>query len=79
MRKESVLDWPTRFHIIKGIAQGLTYIHEHCGTPIVHRDIKSSNILLDSDMNPKITDFGTARVIVPGADEEHTDVLLGTV
>ncbi|KAG2564915.1 hypothetical protein PVAP13_7NG109123 [Panicum virgatum] len=79
MRKELVFDWPTRFRIIKGIAQGLSHIHEHCRTPIVHRDIKLSNILLDLDMNPKITDFGTARVLDPGAEEEHTDILLGTV
>ncbi|OEL20166.1 Cysteine-rich receptor-like protein kinase 10 [Dichanthelium oligosanthes] len=64
---------------IYGMASSITYLHQQCGAPIVHGDIKANNILLDSDMNPKITDFGTARVISPGGEEEGTDTVQGTV
>ncbi|GJN09499.1 hypothetical protein PR202_ga27512 [Eleusine coracana subsp. coracana] len=62
------LDWSTRFEIILGIARGLTYLHEESSVRIVHRDIKASNVLLDTDLTPKISDFGLAKLY----DEEKT-------
>ncbi|KAG0563786.1 hypothetical protein KC19_8G059000 [Ceratodon purpureus] len=56
------MDWQTRLKILEGTARGLAYLHEGCHTRIVHRDIKASNILLDKDLNPKIADFGLARI-----------------
>ncbi|XP_058070886.1 probable LRR receptor-like serine/threonine-protein kinase At1g56140 [Magnolia sinica] len=56
------LNWPTRYRICMGTTQGLTYLHEESSLRIVHRDIKASNILLDVDLNPKISDFGLAKL-----------------
>ncbi|KAA8523441.1 hypothetical protein F0562_009864 [Nyssa sinensis] len=56
------LDWPTRYDICLGVARGLAYLHEESRVRIVHRDVKASNILLDSDLNPKISDFGLAKL-----------------
>ncbi|KAL9270156.1 Cysteine-rich receptor-like protein [Drosera capensis] len=66
-RKVVVLDWPKRYKIITGIARGLLYLHEEAPERIIHRDIKASNILLDEQLNPKISDFGLARLF-PGDD-----------
>ncbi|KOM32788.1 hypothetical protein LR48_Vigan01g234400 [Vigna angularis] len=60
---EDALNWEKRFQIICGIAEGLAYLHEGSGTKIIHRDIKSSNILFDENMNPKIANFGLARIV----------------
>lgn len=71
--KSAVLTWPTRYRIITGIARGLLYLHEEAPERIIHRDIKASNILLDDHLNPKISDFGLARLF-PGEDT-HLDTL----
>ena len=56
------LDWSTRFDICLGVARGLVYLHEESRLRIVHRDVKASNILLDSDLIPKKSDFGLAKL-----------------
>ncbi|XP_010471454.1 PREDICTED: cysteine-rich receptor-like protein kinase 10 [Camelina sativa] len=69
--KPGSLDWHHRWRIIIGVARGLLYLHEEAPIRIIHRDIKASNILLDNDLNPKISDFGLARLF-PG-DGTHTN------
>ncbi|GKV45301.1 hypothetical protein SLEP1_g52406 [Rubroshorea leprosula] len=64
------LDWPTRQKICIGIARGLTYLHEESRLKIVHRDIKATNVLLDKDLNPKISDFGLAKL----DEEDNTHI-----
>ncbi|KAK3436375.1 hypothetical protein EUGRSUZ_C00974 [Eucalyptus grandis] len=58
-----ILEWPNRLQIALGAAKGLCYMHNDCSSPIIHRDVKSSNILLDSEFHAKITDFGLARML----------------
>ncbi|XP_030972528.1 probable LRR receptor-like serine/threonine-protein kinase At1g07650 isoform X2 [Quercus lobata] len=72
------LDWPARQKICVGIARGLAFLHEESTLKIVHRDIKSTNILLDGDFNPKISDFGLAKLY----EEENTHIstrIAGTI
>ncbi|KAL5989494.1 hypothetical protein ACLOJK_010386 [Asimina triloba] len=64
--KGGLLDWPTRFKIAVDAAEGLSYLHHDCVPPIVHRDVKSNNILLDADFGAKVADFGVAKVIGKG-------------
>lgn len=71
--KSASLDWQRRYQLVAGVSRGLLYLHEEAPQRIIHRDIKASNILLDERMNPKISDFGLARLF-PG-EGTHTETL----
>ncbi|MQM01968.1 hypothetical protein Taro_034730 [Colocasia esculenta] len=76
--RSAELDWAKRFHIIQGIAHGLLYLHQHSRLHVVHRDLKTSNILVDGALNPKISDFGLARMFGANQTEATTERIVGT-
>jgi serine/threonine protein kinase len=59
------MDWDKRINLIKGVANALSYMHHDCSPPIIHRDISSNNVLLDSEYEAHVSDFGTARLLMP--------------
>ncbi|XP_043705163.1 probable leucine-rich repeat receptor-like protein kinase At1g35710 [Telopea speciosissima] len=70
------LDWSKRLNVIKGVAQALSYLHHDITPPLIHRDISSNNVLLDVDLEPHLSDFGTAKFLNP--DSSNCTVLAGT-
>ncbi|KAF5471501.1 hypothetical protein F2P56_008289 [Juglans regia] len=73
-----VLSWEKRFSILKGIASGLLYLHEEWEQVVIHRDVKSSNVLIDAEMNPRLGDFGLAR-LYDHDKLSHTTNVVGTI
>ncbi|XP_062017197.1 G-type lectin S-receptor-like serine/threonine-protein kinase RKS1 isoform X2 [Rosa rugosa] len=76
--RRSFLDWEKRFEIINGIARGILYLHQDSRLRIIHRDLKTSNVLLDAEMNPKISDFGMARIFHGDQLQDKTNRIVGT-
>lgn len=74
----SKLDWETRLRIALEAARGLEYLHEHINPPVIHRDFKSSNILLDKNLHAKVSDFGLAKLGSEKAGGHVSTRVLGT-
>ncbi|XP_028767836.1 putative receptor-like protein kinase At4g00960 [Neltuma alba] len=78
LENKTKLNWSNRYKIIEGIARGILYLHKDSQLKIIHRDLKCSNILLDEDLNPKISDFGMARIFGTDQTQASTSKVVGT-
>ena len=76
--KRANFNWEMRYKIIKGIARGILYLYDDSRLRIIHRDLKAGNILLDTNMNPKIANFEMARMFVSDETEGNTNRIVGT-
>ena len=76
--ESTLLTWPKRYDIVVGIVRGLLYLHQDSRLQVIHRDLKEGNILLDINLNPKISDFGLARTFGGDENEVKTDKVIGT-
>ncbi|KAJ1272946.1 hypothetical protein BS78_06G241900 [Paspalum vaginatum] len=76
--RKAMLQWPARYKILQGIARGILYLHQDSRLTIIHRDLKASNILLDEEMSPKISDFGMARILCGDEHQANTNRVVGT-
>lgn len=77
--RRKLLTWPKRFDIIMGITRGMLYLHHDSRLKIIHRDLKTNNILLDASLNPKISDFGLARTFDEDQSISRTKRVIGTL
>lgn len=76
---EGLLDWEKRYNIVAGVASALFYLHEECNRQVIHRDVKASNIMLDSDCNARLGDFGLARLIERDRASHLSSKVAGTM